>query len=137
MKHKVWSKKFNCWMDKGFFDKHYESGMVPDTFINSEGILVFVYSGFSTHVVDPDEYVIVWSTGLRDRNGKEIYEGDIIRIENHPFEGPMQINGNYEVGYNERMELCCGSWLLHRMLPYITVIGNIYENPNLLEVPHG
>lgn len=73
-------------------------------------------------------------TGLRDKNGKEIYDRDIAEIRDHPFEGPMKINGIYEVGYNERMELCCGSLLLHRVLPYITVIGNIYENPELLEV---
>lgn len=73
-------------------------------------------------------------TGLRDKNGKYIYEGDLVEISDHPFEGPIKVNGIYEVGYNERMELCCGSWLLHRELPYITVIGNIYENPELLEV---
>ncbi|WNF07246.1 YopX family protein [Brevibacillus borstelensis] len=73
-------------------------------------------------------------TGLRDKNGKEIYEGDIVDLRDHPFEGSMKINGVYEVGYNERMELCCGSLLLHREIPYITVIGNIYENRDLLEV---
>lgn len=73
-------------------------------------------------------------TGLKDINQKDIYEGDIVQIQGHPFEGPMQINGNYEVGYNDRMELCCGSLLLHRERHYATVIGNKFENPSLLEV---
>ncbi|MGG1444934.1 hypothetical protein ABE354_23365 [Brevibacillus laterosporus] len=41
--------------------------------------------------------------------GKEIYEGDIVRISDHPFHVSWTVNGNYEVGYNEQMELCCGS----------------------------
>jgi uncharacterized phage protein (TIGR01671 family) len=73
-------------------------------------------------------------TGLKDRNGQEIYEGDIVKISDHPFEGSITINGNYEVGYNSEMELCCGSWLLFRMRHHAEVIGNIYENPELLEV---
>jgi uncharacterized phage protein (TIGR01671 family) len=72
-------------------------------------------------------------TGLKDKNGQEIYEGDIVEITDHPFEGPMSVNGNYEVCYNEQMELCCGSWLLFRMKYYAEVIGNKFENPELLE----
>ncbi|MBU8597290.1 YopX family protein [Alkalihalobacillus clausii] len=71
-------------------------------------------------------------TGLKDKQGTEIYEGDIVQIKDHAFEGSMKIDGNYEVGYNEYMELCCGSWLLHRQLPYVTVVGNKFENPELL-----
>lgn len=72
-------------------------------------------------------------TGLKDKNGQEIFEGDIVKISDHPFEGPITVNGNYEVGYNSEMELCCGSWLLFRMRHYAEVVGNIYENPELLE----
>ncbi|MED4727015.1 YopX family protein [Aneurinibacillus migulanus] len=73
-------------------------------------------------------------TGLKDKNGKEIFEGDIVRISNHPFDGPIEVNRNYEVGYNSEMELCCGSWLLFRMRHYAEVIGNVFEHPELLEV---
>ncbi|AJI25392.1 hypothetical protein H8R29_23660 [Priestia megaterium] len=75
---------------------------------------------------------VVQYTGLKDKNGKEIYEGDIVKISDHPFEGSMKINGNYEVGYNKYMELCCGSLLLFRNKHYAEVIGNIHESPQLV-----
>ncbi|MDV2683760.1 YopX family protein [Alkalihalophilus lindianensis] len=77
---------------------------------------------------------IVQYTGLNDKNGTEVYEGDIVKISDHPFDSTtFGVNGNYEVGYNDQMELCCGSWLLPKMKHYAEVIGNIYEHPHLLE----
>ncbi len=75
-----------------------------------------------------DKYEILRFTGLKDKNGKEIYEGDIVRISAHPFD----IDSNYEVGYNEYMELSCGSYYLSKMRSWAEVIGNIYESPELL-----
>ncbi len=117
IKFQVWdqdAKKMWTWEDIDAADK--------------KGILRFL------DMLVQDQFIPRRFTGLRDKNGKEIYEGDIVDLRDHPFEGPMKINGVYEVGYNERMELCCGSLLLHREIPYITVIGNIYENRDLLEV---
>ncbi|MMZ52774.1 YopX protein [compost metagenome] len=82
-------------------------------------------------------YDLMQYTGLKDKNGKEIYEGDIVRISNHPFDGPIEVNRNYAVSYNSEMELCCGSWLLFRMRHYAEVIGNVFEHPELLKVKEG
>ncbi len=68
-------------------------------------------------------------TGLKDKNSREIYEGDIVAVNHHPF----NFNGNYEVGYTEIMELSAGSLILHRVKNYCEVIGKYYENPELLE----
>ncbi|MFF0831001.1 YopX family protein [Brevibacillus sp. NPDC003359] len=92
-------------------------------------------------------------TGLRDRNGKEIYEGDIIKgttyLYAHELKNGKQFDyfGAVEWGSQADVGLCWlvsdkqGSWELrqtvHRNdIDYCTgeVIGNIYENPELLEV---
>lgn len=82
---------------------------------------------------DIEDFKLMQYTGLKDKNGKEIYEGDIVRVSGHPFQGSIDIDGNYEVGYNEYMELCCGSWYLFKMRHWAEVIGNIYETPELME----
>jgi uncharacterized phage protein (TIGR01671 family) len=71
-------------------------------------------------------------TGLRDKNGKEIYEGDIVRFRTHLEK--MRI---MQVGYND---LSCrftltdkDGWHTFAHFNHLEVIGNIYENPELLK----
>ncbi|MED0906340.1 hypothetical protein CN327_06870 [Bacillus cereus] len=78
---------------------------------------------------EKQDFEIMQYIGLKDKYGNEIYEGDIVQISGHPFD----IDGNYEVGFNEYMELSCGSYYLFKMSNWAEVIGNIYEKPELLE----
>lgn len=73
-------------------------------------------------------------TGLKDKNGKEIYEGDIVRSEVWAGEA-------YSVSFN-RGGFCFGNGdknYLHdaKYLESFEVIGNIYENPELLDNQEG
>ncbi|MGM9925190.1 MAG: YopX family protein [Bacillus sp. (in: firmicutes)] len=115
---------------KAFMKKWHEMGTVESIDFLTKFVdvkLLNYKTAFRFNEVELLQY-----TGLKDKNGKEIYEGDIVRVTDHPFEGAIRIDGNYEVGYNEQMELCCGSCLLFRMKHYCEVIGNIYENLELL-----
>ena len=82
--------------------------------------------------------VLMQSTGLKDKNGVEIFEGDIVSVRNHPFQKTessvgIEIDGDYKVSWNEYdLTWCAGNLLLARIKPYVTVIGNVYEDGDLL-----
>ncbi|MCI4463727.1 MAG: hypothetical protein JHC30_06120 [Caldisericum sp.] len=70
-------------------------------------------------------------TGLKDKNGKEIYEGDIVKYDNHLYivKWLDKFVGFMGVGVDqERSDLFLD---LVFLTPY-KVVGNIYENPELL-----
>lgn len=81
------------------------------------------------------QYELMQFTGLTDRNGKEIYEGDVVkyRMFDYPFQYKNGGYKNYEVRFSD------GSWEIEEDLSLrqyckeCEVVGNIYENPELLK----
>ena len=65
--------------------------------------------------------VFMQSTGLKDLNGVEIFEGDIVSVRNHPFQKTessvgIEIDGDYKVSWNEYdLTWCAGNLLLARI----------------------
>lgn len=90
---------------------------------------------------DTNEWIVnndlnlMQSTGLKDKEGTEVFEGDILHHQ-------IQTEYTFIVKYDKDKGRWYGDGLSRtyriditkEFLPYYKVIGNIYENPELLEV---
>ncbi len=83
---------------------------------------------------NPKKFIPLQFTGLTDKNGKEIYEGDILKFMPSNVENPQFTIG--VVHYSEtdaRYKVDYWSFGTDVYFSNMEIIGNIYENPNLLE----
>lgn len=71
-------------------------------------------------------------TGLHDRNGKEIYEGDVVKVPNGDF-GEVKYNDNMFKIMNCRSNGKVWFSSYDYWSGGCEILGNIYENPDLLK----
>lgn len=89
---------------------------------------------------NPGNFEFMQFTGLFDRNGKEIYEGDIVRVHGDAFdvgdEPEFEVKWSKEGGYFMEDDFG-GDYLpcLGNDNYELEIIGNIYSNPELLDQP--
>lgn len=77
--------------------------------------------------------ILMQSTGLKDKNGVEIFEGDIVKMSKGVYSEPTYYEVVRHRGGAYRLESKqhgCELWLRHTDCE---VVGNIYANPELLE----
>lgn len=82
-------------------------------------------------LIDPNDCEIMQFTGKKDKNGKEIYEGDILKADKWSFNWIVQfdkLKARFNCIINKE-----GS--NNDFIPenHVEIIGNIYENENLLK----
>ncbi|HFI0686984.1 TPA: YopX family protein [Streptococcus suis] len=108
----------------------------------------FVYYSYHDYTVEGDDNVygdtvsfencvLMQSTGLKDKNGKEIFENDIVEWEHKDtgqlvrgiikYDTELGFWGMTDVRFND---LTAIGYLANQK---VTVLGNIYENPELVE----
>lgn len=87
-----------------------------------------------------DEVILMQSTGLKDKNDKEIFEGDIIAIGSDVVCMKLHSTLGFYVEKKGEIEFISGSTDLEdfedvakEIADNLEIIGNIYENPELLK----
>ncbi len=138
--------KFRAW------DKENDRMIYPSTEgvcfeLDDDGINILDVSGDypEDHTFPAIDSVLMQSTGLKDKNGVEIFEADVVKVSDGGNEEDSYISvvKNYaDEGYPAFDIEAPSSWYYEsNVLSTITcgeyetieVIGNIYENPELLE----
>jgi len=120
IKFRVWNKKTNNWVE----------GCGRSDIPSCDGVNLFgetILMGefmIDVSLEDLNECVALQATGLKDKNRKDIFEGDIVISDEEP--GSFEIKWNVDAA---SFDVGDEPWPNAEL----TVIGNIFQNPELLK----
>lgn len=130
-KYRAWLKQYNVMVDD-VSDLTFFEGNLKFIGRRTVGGVSFQYS--------VEEIELMQSTGLKDKNSKEIFEGDVVRMRNPRDRrqiGKFQVvrvANSPMLGLLDKKLTTEIFNLYEHMRNYYEIAGNIYENPELLEV---
>ena len=130
-KFRIWDKKRDRWLHSPEWPIH----LLGETVIM--GNILRHDDDIGVRIEDLNELEILQNTGLKDKNGKEIYEGDIVKT--HNLSPHIVKFGHQDISHDWQG---VGFYLLDVKYPddqnnifggsQIEIIGNIYEHKDLL-----
>lgn len=119
--------KFRAWLKK---EQKMDNDVDHISWLEDE--LYCIGDGI-TYMVSAEDLVLMQSTDMVDRNGKIIFEGDIVKMAKDIYSEPTYYEVVRHRGGAYRLESKqhgCELWLRHTDCE---VVGNIYENKELLD----
>lgn len=121
LKFRAWDKETQTMLDVSLIDF-------------KKSVLIGEHWEFGeTNFINFDEIELMQSTGLFDKNGREIFEGDILK-NNKYITSVFYENGAYCVKFRRTPNTTVTMNVISFIEKYKTrIVGNIYENPELLE----
>lgn len=129
--------KFRVWDKDNKYMEYTDKNLV--VCFSDEGADAVDHTTFSLSCTSMENFELMQSTGLKDMKDTEIYEGDIVELK-YPYDKRIKTRGrivwdNYKSCFGISMKETTEQYELYRITAenYLTVIGNIYKNPELLE----
>lgn len=126
--------KYRAW------DKEFKEMVQVNALVLDEQVIKTTYKNGNVVKEDMKNYELMQSTGLFDKNGKEIFEGDIITngidivdVRNHETLGFYTMVNGREVFFGHGTSIEEFEEDIEGFTEIAEIIGNIYENPELLE----
>ena len=124
--------EFRAWTEEG-------KTMYYDVYPFKDGTLLLNYDGFAFDEVPASDFILMQSTGLLDKNGNEIFEGDVVKykVGCNTFTEEVVYDKNF-AGFGVKdadanIIFTVGELAEDIDLSSLEVVGNIYNNPGLLE----
>jgi uncharacterized phage protein (TIGR01671 family) len=124
------------------WDKKFKEMVQVDALVFDEQIIKVTYKNGNIAKEDLKNYVLMQFTGLKDKNGKEIFEGDILTtgkrtgvVKNHRTLGfYMNDTRGDNWWFGSDVDLAEFEDFTRTVAEKTEILGNIYTNPELAEV---
>ena len=131
--------KFRAWSEE-CYDEENDSYVFE--MISADRLAISEYNLLKDQLKQTEKFRLMQFTGLQDKNGKEIYEGDIVVYDRGVGNWTgKRMSTTHTIVFSEEvfafvMDYGSSYIKLRKHWNYIyEVIGNIYENPELLSTP--